>query len=417
MNTEFDDDDNPQNLHDCRNGPRTQREWLQNILLQRCGHTRIRDFQLDHGLDLINGRDVFLVTAPGSGKTLVSIAPLLWAQSMKQSGIAIVVEPSKFLTEQQSIVFAKYGIDAVAINEDTLREEFTRTKTSLFGRFKTAASPGSDILAVFMTPWMLNSDGFFKLLQNQDIKAAIRWCVIDEAHLVNEQGTVWREPYNAIKLLRPRLLSSTIYLAITGTCSPSEDPIVTKNLGFLPGSYVHARYSLDRSNLKFIPRFLQHATSTDTFLDLAFLIPLETASATDIPTTLIFCKTIGLGYSVMTFLDTLIPASIANHDRIILPCNSLWNAEHRNRFRRALESGVTRIGVCTDTCTLGVDIFNVSRVVVLDELSFNQLKQKLYRGGVTNRVVRRKLNQNKGLIGTLQPLITPGGARTNVLRL
>ncbi|KAH8096825.1 hypothetical protein BXZ70DRAFT_1065905 [Cristinia sonorae] len=178
--------------------------------------TRIRDFQLDHGLDLINGRDVFLVTAPGSGKTLVSIAPLLWAQSMKQSGIAIVVEPSK---TGNSIVFAKYGIDAVAINENTLREEFTRTKTSLFGRFKTTASPGSDIHAVFMTPWMLNSDGFFKLLQNQDIKAAIRWCVIDEAHLVSEQGTVWREPYNAIKLLRPRLLSSTTYLAITGTCS------------------------------------------------------------------------------------------------------------------------------------------------------------------------------------------------------
>lgn len=80
---------------------KTEREWLSDLLTRKCSVASIRPFQLDHGLDLIHGRDVFLVIAPGSGKTLVSLAPLLAAQELQQSGVALCIEPSKFLTEQQ----------------------------------------------------------------------------------------------------------------------------------------------------------------------------------------------------------------------------------------------------------------------------------------------------------------------------
>ena len=52
-------------------------------------------------MNITNGRDVFLVSAPGSGKTLVMAAPFLAAQSLGQAGIGLVIVPSKILTEQQ----------------------------------------------------------------------------------------------------------------------------------------------------------------------------------------------------------------------------------------------------------------------------------------------------------------------------
>ena len=73
---------------------------LDALLRQKCRLTTVRDFQLTHGLDLVNGRDVFLVIAPGMGKTTVLCAPLLAAQAALQAGIAIAVVPSKILAEQ-----------------------------------------------------------------------------------------------------------------------------------------------------------------------------------------------------------------------------------------------------------------------------------------------------------------------------
>ncbi len=82
------------------NTPDAYRAWLEALINDKCGIATVRPFQLDHALDLINGRDVFLVIAPGMGKTTVLLAPLLAAQARKESGIAIIVVPTKLLGEQ-----------------------------------------------------------------------------------------------------------------------------------------------------------------------------------------------------------------------------------------------------------------------------------------------------------------------------
>ncbi len=74
---------------------------LKSLIIQKCGITSPRDFQIKHGLDLVRGKDLFLVVAPGMGKTVVMAAPLLAAQAAGTQGIALVVVPSKILTEQQ----------------------------------------------------------------------------------------------------------------------------------------------------------------------------------------------------------------------------------------------------------------------------------------------------------------------------
>ncbi|TCD63703.1 hypothetical protein EIP91_005108 [Steccherinum ochraceum] len=359
---------------------KTEDEWLHDLLVRRTLKPSIRDFQLEHGLELVRGHDVYLVIAPGKGKTLVSLAPLLAAQELGQSGVAIIIEPSKFLTEQQSRVFETMGIRSLAINQDTLRAAYAAGRQDLFDEFEAIALAGREVLAVFLTPWMLASPRIYKLLGNPMFKRALRWLFVDEAHLVNEEDSVWRTPYGDIKLMRSRLYSSTVHLAMTGTSSPSDDKAISANLGFAKAK--HARYSIDTPHIKYITRFLQHSFSGSTFYDLSFLIPPDMKCQDDILPTLIFCEQIELGYRVMKFLDTLIPSNIPNRHRLILPCNSLWGSEHRQRFKLGLESGAVRIGVCTDTCTLGVDITNIRRVVLLNQYkSFTQIKQELCRAG------------------------------------
>ncbi|KAH9853929.1 hypothetical protein C2E23DRAFT_821071 [Lenzites betulinus] len=74
---------------------------LEVLLSEKCAITTLHDFQVKHGFDLVCGKDVFLVVAPGMGKTLVMAAPLLAAQAAGEQGIGVVVVPSKILTEQQ----------------------------------------------------------------------------------------------------------------------------------------------------------------------------------------------------------------------------------------------------------------------------------------------------------------------------
>lgn len=78
-------------------------EWLKKLLQEKCHFHNVRDFQLKHGLELADSKDVFLVIAPGMGKTTVMLAPLLAAQARDQPGIGLIVVPTKALGVQLMI--------------------------------------------------------------------------------------------------------------------------------------------------------------------------------------------------------------------------------------------------------------------------------------------------------------------------
>ena len=79
---------------------KVSKAWLEALIRNKCQVSAVRDFQLKHSLDLVNGNDLFLVVAPGMGKTIVLMAPLLVAQARNESGIGIMIVPTKILGEQ-----------------------------------------------------------------------------------------------------------------------------------------------------------------------------------------------------------------------------------------------------------------------------------------------------------------------------
>lgn len=254
----------------------------------------------------------------------------------------------------------KYGLRALAINEDSVRE------ASLHQRDLFAEFAGGDGISVgVMSPQMLRSPRISKLLKIPDFKLAVRWMLIDEVHVIDEESGTFRESYKAILPMRSLLPSNTIWAGVTGTATPSRALAIAKALGFQNEQYVNARYSVDRPNIKYIPRFFEYPTSGFEFLDLSFVIPYGMKAPQEIPSTLIFAKTIQLGYRILQYLDSLIPLNVSNRLGIIKLYNALMPLDYRREFIVDIgEGSLLRVGVVTDTCTYGTDIPTLTRVII-----------------------------------------------------
>ncbi|KZT06052.1 uncharacterized protein LAESUDRAFT_632291, partial [Laetiporus sulphureus 93-53] len=129
-----------------------------------------REFQIKHGLDIIEGREVFLVIAPGQGKTTVFWAPLLAAQAFGERGVALYIVPTKLLSIQQSESARRVGLRAIALNEDTVRDAYY-DKRDLYDELQN----GEDVRIAFLSPQMLAGERMMKLLRISGFKDLIRW--------------------------------------------------------------------------------------------------------------------------------------------------------------------------------------------------------------------------------------------------
>jgi ATP-dependent helicase YprA (DUF1998 family) len=77
-----------------------------------------REFQLKATIALCTGKDVLVDVGTGYGKTFCMILPAL----LSPKSISLVVSPLKKLQEMQVLEFRKYGVSALAINEDTPKD-------------------------------------------------------------------------------------------------------------------------------------------------------------------------------------------------------------------------------------------------------------------------------------------------------
>ena len=74
------------------------------------------EFQLTATISLMSGQDTLVDVGTGYGKTLCMIIPCLLDSP---GSISIIISPLKRLQAVQVLEFERYGIDTVAINEDT----------------------------------------------------------------------------------------------------------------------------------------------------------------------------------------------------------------------------------------------------------------------------------------------------------
>lgn len=234
-----------------------------------------------------------------------------------------------------------------------------------------------------MSPEMLQEKAFTRLLSVKRFINILEWLWADEAHLIEEWGREWRDSYLHIGKLRNRLPSRIVWGAWSATMAVGKArQDVLQSLGFQSGDFVESHQPINRPEILFLPRFLQHGLGGSAFPDFDWLIPLEAKSSGDIPGEVIcWCDTIELGTRFMAYLDGLIPVDWADRRDIVMPFHSLISPGGRRRTLAWFAEGRTKILVGTNCGAVGMNLRARAVVLVSLATSFALLMQWIGRSG------------------------------------
>ena len=78
-----------------------------------------RQYQIEASLAMLQGQDTIIDIGTGYGKTLCMILPLL----LQPNSISIVISPLRRLQILQVEEFTRWGLKAIAINQDTPKDD------------------------------------------------------------------------------------------------------------------------------------------------------------------------------------------------------------------------------------------------------------------------------------------------------
>ncbi|MCQ2339891.1 MAG: DNA helicase RecQ [Paludibacteraceae bacterium] len=182
-------------------------------------------------MNVINGRDTFVLMPTGGGKSLCYQLP-----SLIMDGVAIVISPLIALMKNQVDAMRNFSEeDGVAhfINSSLSRPEIATVKEDILaGKTKL----------LYLAPESLNKTENIDFLQG--IK--VSFYAVDEAHCISEWGHDFRPEYRNIQSMTERIGRAPI-IALTATATPKVQHDIQKNLGMLDAEVFKS--SFNRPNL------------------------------------------------------------------------------------------------------------------------------------------------------------------------
>ncbi|KAH9922249.1 P-loop containing nucleoside triphosphate hydrolase protein [Fomitopsis serialis] len=325
------------------------------------------DYQLEGICQVLDGLDLLAALATGSGKTgffsmyMLMLIELSNNLSLCTPPVAVPKDPAMVgifptigLEEQMAEEFTKIGLTSLVINSRTL-EAARAVGTNLWVRARAG------VTMILLSPEQLTSKGFESLLQNSSFRDRVCAVGLDEAHALDTWGSSFRKSYRQIGFVRARMPDRVHVIAASATIrvdGPKEN--ICKLLGYRAGEYYELRRSNVRRNVRPIFRVLQSGLGGWLFPDLDWLIR-------DGRKTVIFCRTIALGFRVLVYLWNKIPDGM-ERGRFVRLYNALNWATYNTRTRELLRCDDScKMVIATATFMMGVDVPNIFRVVLLGE--------------------------------------------------
>src|SRR5258708_38424919 len=146
-----------------------------------------------------------------------------------------------------------------------------------------------------------------------------------------------------------------------------------QDLRFKMGQFWDVKLPIDRTDLKYWPRFLTSSTGGTTFPDLAWTIPVIANSASDLVPTLFACRTINKVINVRNWLvselQQVLPKSEAKNrelaKKLVLPFHAEMDSIDWRETLGALASRSAPWIVATILANVGIDIA-VTNVICID---------------------------------------------------
>ncbi|KAE9390705.1 P-loop containing nucleoside triphosphate hydrolase protein [Gymnopus androsaceus JB14] len=312
----------------------------------------LKDFQLAATNAQLQRKDTIVHAHTGAGKTAIVAAP--HAHPATQGKVTFLVSPLIALQDEQAETFREeYNLSAIAINSSHGGLTAKNMAEICTGKYQV----------VVISPEMLLTKRFTRnVIKNRSLARRVLSIVIDEAHVISHWGSGFRKKYGEMGILRTLLPKGIPFVALSATLPPRVREDIFKKLHFSKkdGGYVDINIGNDRPNVSLAVRAMQHPMNT--FKDLDFLIPQNTAHATDLKKTFIYCDDTALGTEIQDHLEELLPDELKGQG-LIRPYSAVYSKSYRTAVMKLFKAGIVRILVCTDAAGMGCNIPDVDIVV------------------------------------------------------
>ena len=228
------------------------------------------------------------------------------------------------------------------------------------------------VCLVYTSPEAITSR-FWRNALSRQLKTAISFIVIDEVHLIEEWESTFRPSYKELSFIRSCLPTVPI-MALSATAPLFLITSVTQHLN-MP-DYVLVSGSLNRPNLYFS---LDSSTSISSVFHLLASMLSSVKYSKDIPKTLIFCRSKDVLYKVYIHLvyscSSITRGTVGQY-------HATMTLEGRSQHYGEFKCGKQRVMVATSAFGLGVDIDDISEVILFGlPDSGSELVQLAGRGG------------------------------------
>ncbi|KAF6746698.1 P-loop containing nucleoside triphosphate hydrolase protein, partial [Ephemerocybe angulata] len=376
------------------------------------------DYQTDGIVVSLDGESLVATMATGSGKTgyysflmlvilAISRKPelALGGKIFPKNPAMIVVLPTKALQEDMRKSLERVGLDAVVLNGDTLKGA-RRGRDSLWHECRKHHS------MILISPEELLNPACRDLFDSKEFKARICRLGIDEVHLIYSWGTrtSFRSSFIELGHIRSRLPSfDRRFIPIIATSATIREgrpkEAICNVLGLKSGEYHLLRRSNLRNDIQIIVRELRSSLAGSLFPDFDWVLESD-------DNTVIFCKTIGLGFRVAAYLWRKGKAKgLAGLEKRVRLFNSLNAPSHNEETLGFLDQDETAsITVATDVLSVGWDSPSTRNAIVVGAPEdLDEFVQKIGRAGrdrtkVTNP--RAFLYHTKASITTAKQLVS-----------
>ena len=211
--------------------PTIDRQLLREKLKEYFGFTSFKGNQEEVILNLLSGRDTFVLMPTGGGKSLCYQLPALM-----MDGVAIIISPLIALMKNQVDAMRTFSDNsgiAHFLNSSLSRSAIQQVRDEvLAGKTKL----------LYFAPESLTKEDNIAFLR----KIKISFYAIDEAHCISEWGHDFRPEYRRIRPIINDLGQAPL-ITLTATATPKVQMDIQKNLGMTDA--VVFKSSFNRPNL------------------------------------------------------------------------------------------------------------------------------------------------------------------------
>ncbi|KAL1657907.1 P-loop containing nucleoside triphosphate hydrolase protein, partial [Schizophyllum commune] len=299
---------------------------------------------------VLQGYDAFVVAGTGYGKSILfeGVAALV----PKPRRLVLVVAPLKALERDQVRNASAKGLKTAVLNEDTSKDwkewDKARTQAQL----------------VYLSPEMVSSDSFAnRLWKDNSFRKRLAAVIVDEAHCIDEWGgDDFRPVYRNLHELRVFTGSDVPMIACTATARTSTFATIWKSLGFGQRPFWGIDVGIERPNLFFHVRELQHPRKP--ILEILSFLPLILNDQTPrdaIDKGIIYFDSEARCRAMVHDIRKCLPPHL--RDAVFAYSSNLSEKAKQQCWQRFLD-GELRIICATDAAGMGCNVPNVQFIII-----------------------------------------------------